>query len=149
MCLRILFYIRFRSGRLLFIKKVKIVHTVHSCRNGYIFGKIQGIHPAGTYTFGIPTLGLTHVSDPWLVPLHRETYNKGRKFCLSVAKADLEIHREKVMKKYFSFGLCISLYVCSFLMLDTVSFIPQSTYKVSTATFWRTFHHDGKICSAW
>ncbi len=23
--------------------------------------------------------------------------------------------------------------------------LPQSTHKVATATFWRTFHHDGKI----
>ncbi len=25
----------------------------------------------------------------------------------------------------------------------------QSTHRVASATFWRTFHHDGKISPAW
>jgi hypothetical protein len=25
----------------------------------------------------------------------------------------------------------------------------QSKLRVATATFWRTFHHDGKICPGW
>jgi hypothetical protein len=27
--------------------------------------------------------------------------------------------------------------------------MPQSTLRVAMATFWRTFHHDGKISPAW
>jgi hypothetical protein len=27
--------------------------------------------------------------------------------------------------------------------------MPQSTHRVANATFWRTFHHDGKISPAW
>jgi hypothetical protein len=27
-------------------------------------------------------------------------------------------------------------------------FLPQSTHRVATAAFWRTFHHDGKIAQA-
>ncbi len=27
--------------------------------------------------------------------------------------------------------------------------MPQSTHRVAIATFWRTFHHDGKISPAW
>jgi hypothetical protein len=26
---------------------------------------------------------------------------------------------------------------------------PQSTHRAATAAFWRTFHHDGKICPGW
>jgi hypothetical protein len=94
MCLRISFYIRFRSGGLHFVKKSKslYLHAEIPWKMDIYWGKYR-IYPAGTSTFGIPTLGLTHVSDPWLVPLHKETYNKGRKFCQTVAKADLKIHR--------------------------------------------------------
>ncbi len=31
----------------------------------------------------------------------------------------------------------------------TLSFWPQSTHRVATAAFWRTFHHDGKISLGW
>ncbi len=54
------------------------------------------------------------------------------------------------MKKYCPrFGLWISIYVCSFLMPDTVSFISQSTQREAMDTFWHTFYHDGKISPAW
>ncbi len=32
---------------------------------------------------------------------------------------------------------------------DTLLFTAQSTHRVATGAFWRTFHHDGKICPAW
>ncbi len=30
-----------------------------------------------------------------------------------------------------------------------IRFQPQSTHSVAMATFWPTFHHDGKISPAW
>ena len=30
-----------------------------------------------------------------------------------------------------------------------LSLTPQSMHRVATATFWRTCHHDGKICPGW
>ncbi len=33
--------------------------------------------------------------------------------------------------------------------LGTSGSTAQSTHRVATATFWRTFHHDGKISPAW
>ncbi len=35
------------------------------------------------------------------------------------------------------------------ITLKLILFNAQSTYRVATAAFWRTFHHDGKISPGW
>ncbi len=52
---------------------------------------------------------------------------------------------------------CIQFYVLSRRLVLTLSpsltpmalSCPQSTHRVAMATFWRAFHHDGKISPAW
>ncbi len=43
---------------------------------------------------------------------------------------------------------CLHLSLASTCCLHQIV-IPQSTHRVPMATFWRTFHHDGKIIPAW
>jgi hypothetical protein len=50
----------------------------------------------------------------------------------------------------FQYLFCL----CKFLLMSNVQAespmsAPQSIHRVAAAAFWRTFHHDGKICPGW